>query len=238
VQPRIEEILMKLTWYGHAAFALESEGITVLVDPYISGNPVAKVDPESLSADAIILTHAHNDHVGDTVAIARRTGATVIATFELANWIGQQGVENTVGGNHGGTIAFNGGTTKFVPAWHTSSYGTSDGPVAPGIPAGHVVRFGGRTTYFAGDTCLFLDMELIAEEDLDVAILPIGDRFTMGPKDAARAASILRAGTVIPCHFNTFPPIQQDAEAFRTQVEEETASKLLILQPGETVEIR
>ena len=111
---------LSITWFGHSAFALEADGRTVLIDPFLSGNPVATTDPESVQADTILLTHAHNDHVGDTVRIAKRTGATVIATFELANFIASQGVENTIGGNHGGTIAFDGGSTKFTPAWHTS----------------------------------------------------------------------------------------------------------------------
>ncbi|MGN6031307.1 MAG: metal-dependent hydrolase [Thermomicrobiales bacterium] len=228
---------MKLTYIGHSAFMLEADGKTVLVDPFITGNGAATVSADDLTADAILLTHAHNDHVGDTIPIAKRTGAVVIGTFELATWIGSQGVENVSPGNHGGTIAFPGGTVKFVPAWHTSSYESDEGVVAPGVPAGLVVRFGGRTIYFAGDTCLFLDMQLIAEEDLDVAVLPIGDRFTMGPQDAARAAGMLRAGTVIPCHYNTFPPIQQDAGAFKELVEARTASRVLPLVPGESVEL-
>jgi L-ascorbate metabolism protein UlaG (beta-lactamase superfamily) len=230
-------LALTITWYGHSAFGLEADGKTVLIDPFLTGNPVATSDPASLKADTILLTHAHNDHVGDTVRIAKRTGATVIATFELANYIGCQGVENVIGGNHGGTIAFDGGTTKFTIAWHTSSYETSSGVVAPGVPAGHVVRFGGKTIYFAGDTALFLDMQLIAEEELDVAVLPIGDHFTMGPKDAVKAAKMLRAGTIIPCHYDTFPPIRQDEEQFKRDVEAATNSTVLLLTPGGNAEL-
>jgi L-ascorbate metabolism protein UlaG (beta-lactamase superfamily) len=225
-------VSLTITWYGHSAFGLEAGGKTVLIDPYLSGNPSAKADPGSVAADTIILSHAHNDHVGDTVTIAKRTGATVIATFELANFIESQGVENAIGANHGGTVRFDGGWTKFTPAWHTSSYSSDKGVVAPGLPAGHVIRFGGKTIYFAGDTALFLDMQLIAEEQLDVAILPIGDHFTMGPKDALKAAKMLRAGTIIPCHYNTFPPIRQDPAQFKHDVEEATASTVLVLEPG------
>jgi L-ascorbate metabolism protein UlaG (beta-lactamase superfamily) len=228
---------LKLTWYGHSAFRLDDGERSVLVDPFITGNPVATVSADDINAETILLTHAHNDHVGDAVEIANRNGATVIATAELANFLGSQGVENAVGANHGGTVSFAGGSTKFVPAWHTSSYTTSDGVVAPGVPAGHVVRFGGKTTYFAGDTCLFLDMQLIAEEGLDVAVIPIGDHFTMGIKDAARAAGILKAGTVLPCHYNTFPPIRQDPQEFRAAVESSTSSKVLIPAPGDTVDL-
>lgn len=226
-----------ITWYGQSAFGLEAEGKMVLIDPFLSGNPIHQTDPESVNPNTIILTHAHNDHVGDTVEIAKRTGATVIAPFELADFITSQGVENAIGGNHGGTVSFEGGTTKFTLAWHSSSYNFGDTVVASGVPAGHVVRFGGKTLYFAGDTALFLDMQLVAEEDLDVAVLPIGDHFTMGPKDAVQAAKLLRAATVIPCHYNTFPPIEQDPQAFKTEVEQETASSVLVLQPGESAEL-
>lgn len=228
---------LKITYLGHSAFQLHADDKTILVDPFISGNPSATVNADDLVADTIILTHAHNDHVGDTVAIARRTGAAVIATFELGEWLLQQGVENAIPANHGGTVPFDGGSTKFTPAWHTSSYQTDGGFVAPGIPAGHIVRFGGKTTYFAGDTCLFLDMQLIADENLDVAVLPIGDHFTMGSKDALRAVEMLRAPTVIPCHYNTFPPIRQDAQQFKRDVENATASRVAALAPGEFIEL-
>lgn len=229
--------VMTLTWYGHSAFRLESGDNAVLIDPFISGNSSATVSADTVDGETILLTHAHNDHVGDTVAIAKRTGATVIATAELAGWLGAQGVENAIGANHGGTVGFPGGSTKFVPAWHTSSYSTPDGTVAPGVPAGHVVRFGGKTIYFAGDTCLFLDMQLIGEEGLDVAVLPIGDHFTMGVKDAARAAGFLKAPTVVPCHYNTFPPIRQDPAAFKEAVESSTHSKVKILKPGASLHL-
>jgi len=228
---------MKITFLGHAAFLLEADGQSVLIDPFLSGNPSAETSADNVAADTIILTHAHNDHVGDTVAIAQRTGATVIATAELATWLGRQGVENAIGANHGGTVAFAGGSTKFVPAWHTSSYTTEDDFAAPGVPAGHVVRFGGKTTYFAGDTCLFSDMQLIADETLDVAVIPIGDHFTMGPADAMKAVKFLRAGVVVPCHYDTFPPIKQDPAQFKRDVESETASRCAVLRPGETLDV-
>ena len=227
-----------ITWHGQSAFSLDNGRTSVLIDPFISGNPVSTTDPDSLNPSTIILTHAHNDHVGDTVPIAKRTGATVIATFELANYLESQGVPNVVGGNHGGTVAFEGGTTKFTPAWHTSSYEAPDGSVvAPGIPAGHVIRFGGKTVYHAGDTGLFLDMQLIGEEGIDIAILPIGDHYTMGPRDAVRAVKFLNAATVIPCHYDTFPPIRQDPEAFKADVESQTSAKAIVLQPGVSTDI-
>lgn len=229
---------VKLTWFGHAAFALEAEGKQILIDPFMGDNPACNDSPDDQNPVAILLTHAHNDHVGDTVSIAERTDATVIATFELANLMESKGVKNVIGGNHGGTIDFDGGSSKFVPAWHTSSYEEADGSVvAPGIPAGLVARFGGKVLYFAGDTCLFGDMQLIGEEGLDVAILPIGDHFTMGPQDAIRAASFLKADKVVPSHYNTFPPIKQDAEQFKADLELATDSEAIILKPGESVEL-
>ncbi len=232
-----DSVALTITYLGHAAFSLEAGGETVLIDPFITGNPAATVKADNLSADTIILTHAHNDHVGDTIEIADRTGATVIATFELGTWLGQQGVEKTVPANHGGTVAFGGGSVKFTPAWHTSSFETDQGFVAAGLPAGLVVRFGGKTIYFAGDTCLFLDMQLIADEELDVAVLPIGDHYTMGPKDALRAVEMLRAPTVIPSHYNTFPPIEQDVQKFRIDVERATSSRVIPLAPGESTDL-
>jgi L-ascorbate metabolism protein UlaG (beta-lactamase superfamily) len=224
---------LKITWLGHSAFQLGDGQHTIVIDPFITGNPSATTSPDNLDADAILLTHAHNDHVGDTVAIASRTGALVTATFELGTWLESQGLP----ANHGGTVEFPGGNVKFVPAWHTSSYETDDGVVAPGVPAGLVIRFGGKTIYAAGDTCLFLDMQLIGEEGLDIAILPIGDRFTMGPKDAARATRLLEASTVIPCHYNTFPPIKQDPAKFSEMVSQASGATVLILEPGETVNL-
>jgi L-ascorbate metabolism protein UlaG (beta-lactamase superfamily) len=223
-----------LTYFGHNAFLLEDGGKSLLMDPFLSGNPSATRDPDSFDVQTILLSHAHGDHVGDTISIAKRTGATVIATFELAGWVASQGAKS-IGGNHGGTIAFDGGTTKFVPAWHTSSYG--DEWIAPGLPAGHVVRFGGKTIYFSGDTCLFLDMQLIGEEGLDLAVVSIGDHFTMGPKDAARAVEFLKPKVVIPCHYNTFPPIQQNGQDFKQLVESKTPAKCVILDPGQSYTI-
>jgi len=217
-------------YLGHAAFTLEAEGKQVVVDPFLTGNPLAAGRPEQLHPVAILLTHAHGDHVGDSVAISKRTGAPVIATFELGSYLAQQGAK-TIPANHGGTVRFDGGSVKLVPAWHTSSYGEQF--LAPGVPAGLVVRFGGKTVYFAGDTCLFGDMALIGEEGLDLAVVPIGDHFTMGPADAVKAVKLLKPGVVIPCHYNTFPPIQQDPQAFKREVEAATSARCVVLQPGE-----
>jgi L-ascorbate metabolism protein UlaG (beta-lactamase superfamily) len=231
-------MMPRLTFIGHAAFLLEDDaGNVVVVDPFIEGNPATSMRAKGLKPNTILITHAHNDHVGDTVDLAKWNDAKVITVVELGDWLEAQGVRDVIGANHGGTVAFPGGTVKFVPAWHSSSYFDGEKRVAHGVPAGIVVRFGGRTFYFAGDTALFGDMRLIGEERIDVAILPIGDHFTMGPDDAARAAALVDAKTVIPCHFNTFPPIRQDPEDFRARVAERApGSEVVVLAPGESVE--
>lgn len=226
---------VSITFHGHATFSLKSGDKDILIDPYLNDNPASTTTDADVNPTTIILTHAHNDHVGDTVAIAKRTGAPVVAPVELAFWLQSQGVEQVIPGNHGGTRVFDGGTTKFTPAWHSSSYSTDDGrQVAIGVPCGHVVRFGGQTIYVAGDTALFSDMKLIGEEGIDIAILPIGDGFTMGPKDAARAAEFVGAKIVIPCHYNTTPQMTQDDAAFKADVEGRMDATVVIMKPGET----
>ncbi len=226
-----------LTYLGHSAFLLEADGTSVAIDPFLTGNPRASHTADEIAPGTILLTHAHQDHLGDTVPIAKRTGAKVIANAEIGYWLESQGVEGATPANHGGTVAFDGGTVKFVPAWHTSSYRHGEELIAAGVPSGLVVRFGGNTIYFAGDTCLFSDMKLIGEEGLDVAILPIGDHFTMGLKDAARAAGWLGAKTVIPCHFNTFPPIEQDPNEFKRLVEQHPNMTCVVLDPGAALDL-
>jgi len=219
-----------LHYIGHSAFTLECDNKVIAIDPFITGNPAATIQPEEIEPTVILVTHAHDDHVGDTVKLAARTGATVVAQVELAGFLASKGCE-TLTPNYGGTAQFDGGSVKLTLAWHTSTH-SEGGPL--GQPAGMIVRFGGKTFYFAGDTALFLDMQLIGDEGIDVAILPIGDYFTMGPDDALRAVKFVRPKVVIPCHYNTFPPIQQDAASFKTKVEEDTQAKCVVMQPGET----
>ena len=226
-----------LTYIGHSAFQLSDGTKTVLIDPFVTGNPAATISADSLSPDAILITHAHNDHVGDAIEIAKRVDCPVVTTVELSHVLSSKGVKQVQGGNFGGTLSFPGGTAKIVPAWHSSTYHDGENAVAQGIPAGFVVRFGGVTIYFAGDTCLFGDMALIGDEELDAAMLPIGDYFTMGPADAVKAAKLLRAPLIVPCHYNTFPPIKQDGAAFKANIESKTEAKAAILKPGEQVQI-
>jgi L-ascorbate metabolism protein UlaG (beta-lactamase superfamily) len=220
-----------LTFYGHSTWVLETKGATILIDPFFTGNPQASVTAGDVRADFIILTHAHGDHYGDTVEIAKRTGATLISNFEIVNYCQKQGVANAHPLHLGGGHAFPFGRAKLTVAHHGSSF--PDGTYG-GNPAGVLIEFEGKRLYDAGDTALFSDMALIGQPGLDVALLPIGDNFTMGPDDAAAAAKLLRARTVIPEHYNTWPVIAQDPEVFKRKVEGSTESKVVILKSGGT----
>ena len=221
---------MDIRYLGHSAFALSDGSTTVLIDPFLTGNPKAAAAADEVEADAILLTHGHADHYGDTVDIAKRTGAPVVAIVELAKEIAAQGVE-VRDPNLGGTIAFDWGWVRLVPAWHTST--TPSGLVS--TPAGLVIAFGGRIVYHLGDTCLFSDLQLVARRDqIDVALVPIGGHYTMDRHDAVTAVELVGPTTVIPCHYDTFPPIETDAEAFRNDVETSTGATCVVLAPGET----
>jgi L-ascorbate metabolism protein UlaG (beta-lactamase superfamily) len=221
---------MELRFLGHSAFALTEGGATVLVDPFLTGNPRAAASADELDATTILLTHGHGDHLGDTVAIAKRTGATVVAIVELANEIGGEGVD-VRDPNLGGTETFEWGSVKLVPAWHTavSPSGTAH------TPAGLLIEFAGTTIYHVGDTCLFSDLQLVGRgRELDVALVPIGGHYTMDRHDAVEAVRLIGAATVIPIHYDTFPPIETDAQAFKADVEAQTSSSVVILAPGES----
>jgi L-ascorbate metabolism protein UlaG (beta-lactamase superfamily) len=225
---------LNLTWYGHAAFGIETAGFDILVDPFLSDNPLASVDPSSLPADFILISHGHGDHVGDAVAIARRTGALVIANFEIASWFEGQGV--SAHGQHiGGGYNHPFGHLKLTQAWHGSMLPDgSDG----GNPTGFLLTtHEGRKLYLACDTGLFSDMRMIGEEGIDLAALPIGDNFTMGPDDALRAVKLIQPKQVIPVHYNTFEIIRQDPAAWVARVEAETETRAHVLQPGESITI-
>jgi L-ascorbate metabolism protein UlaG (beta-lactamase superfamily) len=222
---------MDIRFLGHAAFEFSDGDTTVLIDPFITGNPAATVTADELNADVILLTHGHGDHYGDVIPIAKRTGATVVAIVEIAGELEGEGLENLSNPNLGGTVTFEWGSVKLVPAWHTST--TPKGTV--NTPAGMIVEIGGKTIYHLGDTSLFGDLELIGRRHaIDVALVPIGGHFTMDRHDAVEAVRMIGPRQVIPCHYNTFPPIQADAGAFKADVESSTASEVIVLEPGES----
>jgi len=225
---------IKITWYSHACFLFQTNGSKLLTDPFLKGNPLATVSPDEVEADFIIVSHGHGDHVGDTVAIAQRTGATVISNFEISNWLQGQGLQKLHPQHIGGCFAHPFGKLKLTIAHHGS--GLPDGSYG-GNPAGLLLYLQDRKIYHACDTGLFYDMKLIGEEGIDLAILPIGDNFTMGPDDAVRAVKLISPQQVMPIHYDTFDIIKQDPQAFARRVEAETAVKPLVMKPGETIEI-
>lgn len=223
----------KLTWYGHAALGLETGGYKLLIDPFFSGNPAASIAAEAVEAHFILVSHGHGDHVGDTVAIAQRSGATVISNFEIATWFEGKGVQKTHAQHIGGGFKHPFGYLKLTLALHGSAL--PDGSNG-GNPTGFLLTTNdGKKIYMAQDTGLFGDMKLIGEEGLDLAVIPIGDNYTMGPADALRAVKLLQPKTVIPIHYNTWDLLAQDANAWAERVHKETQTKAVILKPGESV---
>ena len=227
---------MKLTYLSHSCFSVETSTHRLIIDPFLSGNPLAQTKVEEVEADFVLLSHGHEDHLGDAVSIARRTGATIIANYETATYCARQGV-NAHPMQLGGAWKFPFGRVKLTIAHHSSSVGTETGFIFLGNPAGILITAEGKTIYHAGDTALFLDMKLIGELDrIDVALLPIGDNFTMGPEDATRAAEFLNAPLSIPMHFNTFDLIKVDPERFLSKVKA-GGREARVLAIGESVEI-
>ncbi len=223
---------MELRYLGHSAIELRDGDVRVLVDPFLTGNPKAAVSAAEVEATHILLTHGHGDHYGDTVPIAKRTGATVVAITEVAGELSEQGVEDVRDPNLGGTVKFDWGWVKLVPAWHTST--TPNG--AASVPAGLLIEFRGTLVYHLGDTALFSDLQLVARrgDRVDVALVPIGGHYTMDRWDAVQAVELVGARTVIPCHFGTFPPIETDAAAFKQEVEAAGGAQVVVLEPGQT----
>jgi L-ascorbate metabolism protein UlaG (beta-lactamase superfamily) len=234
---------MEIKWHGHSCFELTDGNARVLIDPFLKpNNPVAEATAEDVDATHVLITHGHADHIADAVPVAKRTGAAAVAHVEVAKWLEHQGLEDVHDPNLGGTVSFDWGWVKLVQAFHTNTMpGSDEAPFSAvhGVPvgqaAGLVVNIGGVTVYHAGDTCLFGDMALIAKRTpIDVAILPIGGHYTMDRHDAAHAAELIGAPTVLPCHYNTFPLIETDAQAFKQEVESSTSSRVEVLEPGGT----
>jgi len=225
---------IRVTWYGHACLLVETGTARLLMEPFLTGNPSAPVNAEDVNADFIFVSHCHGDHIGDTVAIAKRTGATVVSNYEIHNWLVAQGVPNAHALHIGGGFNFPWGRVKLTIAQHGS--GLPDGSYG-GNPCGFLLTIQGKRIYHACDTGLFYDMKLIGEEGLDLAVLPIGDNYTMGPDDALRAVKLLEPRMVIPIHFNTFDVIRQDPHQWAERVEKETSAKVRVLEPGQYVEL-
>ena len=223
---------VKLTWYSHACFMFEVGGTRILTDPFLTGNPLAAASPADLNPDVILVSHGHGDHVGDTVDIAKRTGALVVSNFEIQNWLTNQGVEKSHPLHIGGARAFPWGKVKLTIAQHGSAL--PDGSYG-GNPAGFLLYLEDKKIYHACDTGLFYDMKLIGEEGIDLALLPIGDNFTMGPDDALRAVKLISPARVIPIHYDTFPVIAQDPHPWARRVREETGIQVDVLKPGDSL---
>jgi len=229
-----KEVLVttKYTWYGHAAAGLETDGHKIIIDPFLTENPAASISPENVETDFILISHGHGDHVSDVIPIAKRTNALVISNFEIATWCEQQGLKKVHAQHIGGGYKHPFGYLKLTLALHGSALPDgSDG----GNPCGFLLTTNdGKKVYLAQDTGLFGDMKLIGEEGIDLAVVPIGDNFTMGPDDALRAVKFIQPKTVIPIHYNTWDLIAQDANAWAERVHKETSTEVVVLKPGES----
>ena len=226
---------MRLTYFGHSTFLVETAKTRLALDPFFNNNPLSPIKSGEVRCDFILLTHAHEDHSGDALEIAKRCGATIVANYELAEYFGAQGAK-THGMNPGGGYNFPFGRVKLTIAHHTSSVNAGLNPVYLGNPCGIVLQADGKSLYDAGDTALFLDMQLIGRVGLDVALLPIGDNFTMGPDDAVTALDFLKPKVAIPIHYNTWPIIAQDPGAFANRAGQ-SGHNVRVLKPGETFQV-
>lgn len=219
----------QLTWFGHGSWLIETGEDRILLDPFLDNSPTSPVKAADVDPTVILVSHAHFDHVDELVEIATRTGALVITNFEISQWVAAQGHERVIGMNIGGQTIQRFGTVKMTMALHSSSF--PDGSYG-GNPAGFILLLDDGTIYFACDTGLFYDMQLIGTAGIDLAVLPIGDLFTMGPDDAVEATKLIAPKRVAPAHYNTFPPIEQDATAWAAKIREETGAEPIVIEPG------
>lgn len=223
---------IELTWLGHGSWKIQSGSHTILLDPFLDESPTSPVKADEVDADFILVSHGHFDHVSDVAPIANRCDATVVAIFEIAQWFATvHSVANTVGMNIGGETRLDFGKVKLVPALHSSQL--PDGSYG-GEPGGFVLHLDGKKLYFACDTALFSDMRLIGAAGIDLAVVPIGDLYTMGPDDSIEAIKLIQPMRVAPAHYNTWPPIEQDAVAWGKMVSESTQAVPVIVEPGES----
>lgn len=223
-----------VTWLGHNCWTIRSGEHLLLIDPFLNDSPTAPLKAKDVAPNFILVSHGHGDHVGDTVEIAKRTGATVISNYEICSWLAAQGVKHTVGGNLGGWSRHAFGDVQSTLAFHSSQL--PDGSYG-GNPGGFLFSIAGKMLYFACDTALFSDMQLIGARELDLAVVPIGDLFTMGPDDALQAVKWLAPKQVLPAHYGTWPPIAQNPEQWAERVRAETSSVPTVLKPGESITI-
>ena len=226
---------IELTWLGHASWAIKVEGHHILIDPFLNDSPTAPIKADDIEANFILVSHGHFDHVADVASIANRTGATVVSNYEIATWFAEkQQVKNTLGMNLGGGVDLPFGRAKLTVAHHSSQL--PDGSYG-GNPGGWLLTIGDKNIYIACDTALFSDMQLIGDAGIDLAILPIGDLFTMGPDDSIEAIKLIMPKRVAPSHYNTWPPIVQDAAAWAERVKRETIAEPVIVEPGGKIEL-
>jgi L-ascorbate metabolism protein UlaG (beta-lactamase superfamily) len=226
---------MKITYYGHSCFLVETSTARLVIDPFLEGNSLAPIKPADVKCDYVLVSHGHEDHTGDALAIAQANNAPIVANYEIAEYFAAKGAK-THGMNPGGAFKFPFGRVKLTLAHHTSSMNAGLAPLYMGVACGILVEADGKRLYHAGDTGLFLDMQLIGKGGLDAALLPIGDNFTMGPEDALDALDLLKPRLSVPMHYNTWPPIAQDADAF-ADAAAKRGHRVQALRPGDTLAV-
>ncbi len=226
---------VEITWLGHAAWLVRVGAVTLVIDPFLNDSPTAPLRAEDLTVNYVLVSHGHQDHVGDAASIANRCSATLISNFEITEWFRHKhSVQNVIGMNLGGSVSLPFGRLKLTPAFHSSQL--PDGSYG-GNPGGFLIQVPGKNLYFACDTGLFGDMQMIGSVGLDLAVLPIGDLFTMGIEDSLQAIQLLQPRKVTPSHYNTWQPIAQDAQVWAAKVRAESTAEPIVLQPGESFQV-